>query len=273
MKSVVAPYTTRAICMRIVCKNGLTIRLTRYPFDLTMSNGQVYKTVPAFDFTAYSATASMSPNAIDLEGVFGFAGVSRDIVASGVFDNARAYLFACDFLAPVEDLERLMASTLGKTTVMDGRYKIEEIGLVDAYNQSIGESYQASCSRTFGDSGCGISLASVTVTGTVTGGSGSAVIDSSRAESTDFFASGSLVFTTGQNAGLREIEVVSNSAGGVIVLSEPPYYQPAIGDAYSLTRGCRRRRQDCIDYGNVENAMAFWDMPTTSQYAQRGSLV
>ena len=41
MKSVVAPYETKALCMRIVCANGTTIRLTRYPFDLKMSNGQV----------------------------------------------------------------------------------------------------------------------------------------------------------------------------------------------------------------------------------------
>ena len=131
MKSTVAPYATRAFCLRIVCTNGLTIRLTRYPVDLTMSNGQVYQSGSGYDVTAVTASSNFSPSAIDLEGILGFAGVTRDLIASGTFDNARAYLFACNFLTPVEDYEPILASMLGKATLMDDKYVIEEMGLVE----------------------------------------------------------------------------------------------------------------------------------------------
>ena len=138
MKTTVAPYTTSALCLRIVCTNGTTIRVTRYPYNLTMSNGQVYLTGSGFDFTGYESTSGFSPSAIDLEGILGFAGVTRDQVASGVFDGARAYLFACNFLSPVEDYEPIVASFLGKATLTDNGYRFEEMALVDALNKSFG---------------------------------------------------------------------------------------------------------------------------------------
>src|SRR5574343_579881 len=146
MKATVAPYATRAFCLRIVCTNGLTIRLTRYPFNLTMSNGEVYQTGSGYDVTAITASSNFSPSAIDLEGILGFAGVTRDLIASGTFDNARAYLFAVNFLAPVEDYEPLLASMLGKATLLDDKYIVEDMGLVDLLGQSVGMTYAALCS-------------------------------------------------------------------------------------------------------------------------------
>ena len=121
MKTQVAPPETATLCLRIVCTNGTTIRVTRFPRDLTMANGTIYQTGSGFDFTGYESTASLSPSAIDLEGMLGYAGVTREAVASGVFDNARAYLFACDFKNPIEDYEPIVASFLGKATLDEDR--------------------------------------------------------------------------------------------------------------------------------------------------------
>ena len=73
MKPQVAPLGTRALCLRIECAGGAIIRVTRYPRDLIMSNGQVYQTGSGFDFTGYAAGSSFSPSAIDLDGILGFA--------------------------------------------------------------------------------------------------------------------------------------------------------------------------------------------------------
>lgn len=271
MKATVAPYATRAFCLRIVCTNGLTIRLTRYPFDLTMSNGEIYQTGSGYDVTAITASSNFSPSAIDLEGILGFAGVTRDLIASGTFDNARAYLFAVNFLAPVEDYEPLLASMLGKATLLDDKYIVEEMGLVDLLGQSVGMTYAALCSHTFGDARCGISLAGITVTGTLTHvTSNYAFRDSSRAEALDYFTGGTIAFTTGDNAGLKSQEIKAHAADGSIEVFEPFHYTPAVGDAYTLIPGCRKRKIDCQAWNNVTNAMAFWDMPTTSTYSQIG---
>lgn len=271
MKSTVAPYAMRAFCLRIVCTNGLTIRLTRYPFDLTMSNGQVYQSGSGYDVTAVTASSNFSPSAIDLEGILGFAGITRDLIASGTFDNARAYLFACNFLAPVEDHEPILASMLGKATLMDDKYVIEEMGLVDLLNQSVGQTYTALCSRTFGDARCGKNLAALTVTGTLTHvTSNYAFRDSARTEAANYFTAGTIAFTSGANAGLKAQEIKAHAADGSIEIFEPFHYTPAVGDAYSLIPGCRKRKVDCQGWNNVENAMAFWDIPQGSAYSQIG---
>lgn len=276
MKSQVAPYETAVLCLRIVCTNGTTIRVTRYPLDLVMSNGQVYQSGSGFDFTGYESAAGFSPSAIDLEGILGFAGVTREAVATGVFDNARAYLFATSFLAPVEDYEPITASLLGKAALTDDGYRIEEMGLADALNQSVGRTYSAACDKTFGGqefTGCKVALGPITVTGTLTAvASDQQFTDASRAEAADYFAYGTIRFTSGANAGLKPLEIRQHMAGGVIQTFEPFYYVPVVGDAYEMIPGCRKRLSDCKDkWNNVVNFGGFPYAPVGSSYAEIGT--
>lgn len=275
MKPQVAPYQTAAKCLRIVCSNGLTVRLTRYPYDLTMSNATVYKTGSGFDFTGYVSDTSMSPSAIDLQGILGAAGITVDTIASGVFDGARCYLFACNFLSPIEDYEPIVCSFLGKTMLEDDRYKIEEMSLIDALNQSTGRAYTAACQKVFGGqafAGCKVALAPLTVTGTLTAVTDAKTMtDTSRTELADYFGLGTIKFTSGQNAGLKAQEIKS-FASGVISTYEAFYYLPAIGDSYMMIPGCRKSLADCRDkWANVINFGGFPNMPTSSIYSQRGT--
>lgn len=271
MKSTVAPYATRAFCLRIVCTNGLTVRLAAYPFDLVMSNAEIYKSDQGYDPTAFAAASGFSPSAVDLEGLCALGGITRDRLASGVFDGARVYYFACDFKNPVEDYEPLMLAILGKTTLVDDHYRIEGISIVDALNQSIGSLYTASCQRVYGSAACGISLAAVTVTGTLTAVTSARVFrDSARSEAADWFGAGTVHFTSGPNVGLKPLEIMSYAADGTISTFEPLYYPPSPGDAYVLVKGCRRRESDCIAHGNIVNFFGFTKIPAGSTYATIG---
>lgn len=275
MKSTVADYKTRVLCLRIVPVSGTTIRITHYPRNLVMSNGEIYLSGSGHDFTGYSAATNLSPAIIDLEGVVGVAGIDRDVLASGVYDNARCYLFATSWDSPVEDEEAIVASILGKATLLDDRFRIEEMALIDALNQSVGKTYTASCPKRFGGqeyAGCGVELGPITVTGTITHvTSGYVVRDSARAEAADYFAGGTLQFTSGDNAGLKAQEIKSYAADGTITLYEPVYYAAQVGDAYSLIPGCRKRLEDCRDkWNNVVNFGGFTYVPTSSEYGQVG---
>ncbi|HQO29659.1 MAG TPA: phage BR0599 family protein [Accumulibacter sp.] len=276
MKTQVAPYGTSTICLRIVCANGTTIRVTRHPKDLLMSNGQIYQTGSGFDFTGYEATASLSPSAIDLDGILGFAGVTKEAVASGVFDGARAYLFATNFLSPVEDYEPIVASFLGKATLTDDGYRFEEMALIDALNQTTGDTYSAGCKKRFGGqewAGCKVDLAPLTVTGALSHVSGTQIFrDSTRTEAADYFAYGTIAITSGGNAGLKAMEIKRYEADGTIELFEPFYYLPTVGDTYTLIPGCRKRIADCRDkWNNILNFGGFPDVPTSSVYSSRGT--
>ena len=273
MKSTVAPYETRALCLRIVCENGTTIRLTRYPYDLTMSNATVYETDSGYEQTAYSATTSFSPSAIDLEGFVGVAGITRDQIASGVFDNARVYVFKCNFIAPIEDYEPVSSGFFGKTTLEDDKYTIQGMGLIDALNQTVGKTITAACSRTFGDAGCKKVLTAIDVAGSVTHITSASIIrDSSRTEAADYFGAGTIQFTSGNNAGLKPLEIKSYAADGTITTFEPFYYLPEVSDHFVMIPGCRKRLEDCRDkWNNVVNFFGFTWVPTQSVYQQMAS--
>lgn len=276
MKSAVADYQTRVLCLRIVPVSGATIRLTHYPRDLTMGTGELYLSGSGYDFTGYTANTSLAAAVIDLEGIAGITGIDRDQLSSGLYDNARAYLFATSWALPIEDEEPITASILGRTALIDDRYRIEEMALIDAMNQSVGQSYTPGCSKTFGGqeyAGCGVALGPITVTGTLTHVTSQLVIrDSARAEAADYFAAGLIRFTTGDNAGLPGKEVKSYAVDGTVTVFEPFHYAVQVGDAYELVPGCRKRLEDCRDkWNNVINFGGFSFVPTTSVYAQVGT--
>ncbi len=275
MKSAVADRRYRVFCLRIVPLTGSPIYLTRHPRDLVMG-GHTYLSGSGYDFTGYSATANLSPALVDLEGIAGIAGIGYAEIASGKFDNARAYLFATTWNAPVEDEEPIVASILGKTTLMDGRYKVEEMALIDALNQTVGKTYTPACPKTFGGqeyAGCMKALGPLTVTGTLTAVTSSSIVrDAARGEAADYFAAGTLAFTSGANVGLKPLEIKRYEADGTIEVFEPFHYLPVIGDTYTLIPGCRKRLADCRDkWANVVNFGGFSNIPTASQYAQWGS--
>lgn len=273
MKATVAPYETRVICLRIVCANGTTFRLTRYPFDLKMSNATVYLTASGYDFSSVIVETSFAASAIDLEGFITTGGVTRAQIASGLFDGAACYLFATDFLNPVEDYEPLMKSTLGKTTLNDDRFTIEDMSIVDKLNQTVGWTHTTQCPNTFGGQeygGCKVALGPITVTGTITAvGSTLSFTDSTRAEAADHFGWGLVTFTSGDNVGLRAIKV-RDFAAGVFTLYDAPYYPITAGITYSAVPGCRKRLVDCQRHNNVPRFGGDLYVPVGSTYRSVG---
>ena len=145
--------------------------------------------------------------------------------------------------------------------------------------QTIGETFTASCQKTFLSQtygGCMVPVGPNTVTGTLTTVTSASVFYSSaRSEAADTFGAGTIQFTSGPNAGLKALEVKSFAAG-VITTLEPFYYLPVAGNAYTLTRGCRKRMADCqarwngATFNNIANFGGFPYIPAGSVYATVG---
>lgn len=146
-------------------------------------------------------------------------------------------LFARRPAPPVEDEEPITASFLGKTTLRDQRYVIEEMALIDALNRAerrqdlrrgVPEGvWRAGLRRVHGRAG---------------GGAGERNTDrsdqqlgrarfSARIEAADWFGAGTLQFTSGANTGLRPLEIKAYAADGTIRTHEAFHYAPAIGDS------------------------------------------
>jgi len=239
-----------------------------------MSNGNVYLSTSGYDFTGYVAGSGTSPAMVDLEGIIGMAGIGIDQINSGQFDNAKCYLFAVEWDNPIEDYEQIVASVLGRTHMMDYKYKIEEMSLIDTLNQSVGHNYTQTCQKKFGGqefAGCKVNIASYTFSGTLTSvGSQSIFTASALAQATDYFTAGTIQFTSGLNNGLKAQEIKKFTLGGLIEVYESFYYTPVIGDTFTIIAGCRKRKEDCIAKSNIVNFGGFSNIPTTSQYTKVG---
>lgn len=275
MKAHVAPWATAVHCGRIVCRSGLTIRIASYPFDLAMSNATVYQAGAGFEYSGFTAETSFAASVVDLEGIVGFAGVTRDKLASGLFDGALCYYFTTDFLSPVEDEQPDMKAIFGKTTLIDERYTIEQMALLDLLGQDFSLTHTAGCPKTLGGQeygGCGVDLGPLTVTGTITHvPSALQVRDSARAEAADWFGLGYLTLTSGDNAGLAPIRVDTHAADGTLTLMQAPYYAVPVGTTYSLIPGCRGRLEDCRDkFNNIRRCGGDFWIPQSSEYKKIG---
>lgn len=279
MKSVVADYRYRILCMRVVPVTGSSVYLTDYVKDVVMG-GHTYLTTSGYQFSGYSATADFSPASIDIEGISAAAGMTRAMISSGVFDGARCYCFATTWVNPVEDEEPITAGIFGKATLLDDKYQMSGTSLVDVLNQTVGLTYSVQCPKKFCGTeyaGCGVSLAANTVTGVLTSVTSASVFYSSaRTEPDDTFGAGTIQFISGPNAGLKPIEIKS-FVSGVITTHEPFYYLPMVGDSYSMVRGCRKRSSDCKNrwngssyYSNIVNFGGDEHIPLGSTYAQYG---
>lgn len=297
MKPHVADYESRLYCIRIEpVTSAPIVRLAAYPHAVTMSNGEVYTTENGYEFSGIDATSTFASTSLDLTGVLDAGAISQDDLAAGLYDNARVYVFATSWAAPIEDEEPLGKGFWGKVDFdsIRGNYTVNIMGQIDALSQSVGRSYSPSCQWYFLDqnidgyvfpaehSRCtgprsapdGPSFAALKVTGTITSVTSQYMFaDSARTEVNDYFGAGSIRFTTGNNAGLTAI-VVKNytQAGGVIELTDALFYMPQVGDQYEMIPGCRKRlTEDCVGkWNNGVNFGGHAHVPSPSQYSQVG---
>jgi uncharacterized phage protein (TIGR02218 family) len=125
------------------------------------------------------------------------------------------------------------------------------------------------CSWVLGDSRCTINLATLEKTGSVTSvarknaGNQSDrrdFTDTSRTEAKDYFALGTVTFTTGANAG--QSSEIKDYEAGRFFLWKPLLYPIAAGDQYKARPGCDLRIETCkTKFNNLINFGGFGGYP------------
>jgi len=119
--------------------------------------------------------------------------------------------------------------------------------------------YRKLCNWKFGSPECGVNLASVTVTGVVSGigSNGMTLTLSGRSEPAGYYEDG--VLTIG-----RESRIVIASNGSTITV-DFPFTEAKVGDSYTLRRGCDRTYdRSCVGrFNNGARFGGFLSIPTS----------
>jgi len=117
--------------------------------------------------------------------------------------------------------------------------------------------YQAGCLHTLFDAGCGLNKASFAQPASVEFGSDLLTINTTVTGVDDYYTLGTITFTSGANAGVTR--TIKSSQFGIIHLSLPLRAMPAVGDGFTLYRGCDKQQSTCTNKFN--NLIRFRGFP------------
>jgi uncharacterized phage protein (TIGR02218 family) len=145
-------------------------------------------------------------------------------------------------------------------------YVAELRGLAQKLQMTVGEVYTADCAADLGDARCGVDLASLEESSSVTGVSGVTTFETSLAEATGWYDGGELTWTTGANTGQTVAVRHWDADEGALSLFLPALYAVQADDSFTIRPGCDKSFATCkAKFDNVINFRGFPHVPGNDQ--------
>jgi uncharacterized phage protein (TIGR02218 family) len=255
--------TTISRQWRFERRDGEIVRVTTCARDLEI-NGEVYRAKEGLNPTAVSQEATVAVANSEVNGTMAAESVDEEDLFAGLWDGAFVTVFEVNFRDLSMGILSLQSGNIGDVKAGRTAFTAEVRGLTQSLQNVVGRVFTKGCQWVFGsigttyDPACNKALGPLTVTGSLTSVTSlRAFADSTRAEVSDYFGAGVITFTSGENENVST-EIYS-FASGAFVLHLPLPYNPAVGDTYSLTPGCRKRfDEDCVaKWSNGNNFGGF----------------
>lgn len=272
-----AECTTLAFLWSIEMRNGNMILGTEHDLDIDLPGATnppdspadkyegIYRAIANVTAGDIAASTDLSVDNLEVSGAMPQApytaipDVNVAEIEAGLLDMAPVTVLICNWAAPDHGYAVMKSGYLGAITRnSDGKYTTEVRGLTQLLSQNIVRTYSTNCNVVkFGDNRCRRLVPSLT---------GSVVAETNREQfSVDLsqpspplpfsFIGGELKFTSGANSGFsREVKLdpTANSDAILQVWDGFPFDMNP-GDAFTLSTGCSRLFQACLDYGNLEH--------------------
>ena len=247
-------------------------------WKITRADAQVFgftdnSRAVVYDSVTYEASAGHTPSSIrttatlgvdnlEVQSVLDSATITEADIQAGLWDYAEVEIMLVNYLSLADGHMLLRKGWLGNVKTGRATFVAELRGMMQPLQQSIGRVYTPACDAALGDARCGVTLASYTVTGSVTTATSARVFtDTTRTEADGYFDGGLITWTSGDND-TYSMEVKSSTAAGVITLQQGMPNDTTIGDAYSLSAGCDKLLATCRDkFSNVVNFRGFPHVP------------
>lgn len=246
--------TTAAWCWKLTLADGSTMGFTDHDVDITRS-GVTYEAASGFTPTAVETSRDMAVDNLDIQGVIDSTRITKEDLLSGRYNGAQILIFQCDWSDASSTAFKVRKGTMGEVSAGKTAFSAEIRGLMQSYQQEIGDVFQKSCRTTLGSTKCGVNVATYTSTCTVTAyysSDGSIYTNSTKADY--YFDYGLLTWTSGLNNG-KSVEIKRfTNANGKFVPFLPFTYTPSTGDVFTVIAGCDGNFTTCsTKFSNVVN--------------------
>lgn len=251
-----------------ICTLWKTTRLDATVFGFTdNSRNVVYDGVTYYANTGHapsnvSTTSDLSVDNLEIISVIDGDTMTDEDIQAGLWDFAQVEIMIVNYLSLGDGHMMLRKGWLGEIKTGRTSFVAELRGMMQPLQQVIGRFYTPSCDAVLGDSRCGVTLASYTVSGTVTTDSSARLFtDTSKNQANDYFNGGLVTWTSGGNSGFS-MEVKTSTSAGVISLQQNMPNPTVIGDTYTISAGCDKSLGTCkTKFNNVVNFRGFPHVP------------
>lgn len=252
--------------------DGETLRQTSHdrPIEVSLSNDEyglngTYEsnTVP-FQTSGLRTSSDLSIANMDVDALLDQAGITEEQILTGQLDNVWFTMFLVNWRNPANSGVVFKRGIVGNVrTFAQQLLKGELRGLSQFLAQTTMQTYGPVCRAELGDARCQVDLAPLTLVGDIDSISvqrriftTGARLAMSPVEEAGWYQYGTLTMTSGANLGAR-VPVKTDDGTGEIELFYSLPYDLEIGDTYTLTPGCDKKRVTCRDkYNNLVNRRA-----------------
>ena len=263
--SVASGVTTLATCWRLERPDALVLGFTDCDVDLTFG-GTTYTAQGGMTASSWARSLGLSVDTLEAIGALTSSTMTEADLAAGLWDDAALQIWRVDWSDTASRVQ-LFAGSLGEVSRGPTAFRAEMRGLSHYLGQEVGRIYSRRCDAALGDSRCTVDLENPVFkgTGTVVSSSDARILTASGlgAFASGLFTNGTLVWSTGANAGLR-VAVFAHRLDTALrlELAERAVRPIAIGDIFVIRAGCDKQASTCAGrFANLVNFRGFPHMP------------
>lgn len=249
--------TTLATCWKITRRDAQVLGFTTHVQDLVVSGVTYISAIGSYTATTIRTSSDMAVDNLDVDAVFDSAYITDQDLRAGKYDFAQVEIFQVNYADVSQGVLKLRRGWLGEVASHGHYFQAELRGLMQALQQTVGRVYGKRCDADLGDARCTVSLAGITLSGTVTSVASRQQFDGTVVPAR---RGGLVVWTGGANAGYgMEVQSLGVST---IALVLPMGYDIATGDTYTVYPGCDKLLSTCKGtFNNVINFRGFPYIP------------
>ena len=260
--------TTLCSCWKITRKDNVVQGFTSFNKDLLFES-VTYKASSGVIPTDVRMATGTNVDNLAVMGVLDSVQIKELDLINGVYDDAALELFLLNYKDLSQGKLILVAGYLGEVRLGRKKFEAEVRSLIQRAMQPIGGICMPTCRvKRLGDSQCRPGeptwINAFTFNSTVTSVTSKRVFNASSlgGQVNDYFAYGTLAWTTGLNTGASMEVKRSFTSSGQIELQLPMRNTVAIGDAFTIIAGCDRLSSTCKNkFNNVVNFQGEPYMP------------
>ena len=272
--------TTLCYCWRVTRRDGTVLGFTEHDRDLTYV-GTTFSAASGFTASEIQQSLDLSVDNMNAAGALSGGDLAEADILAGRYDDAAVELFWVNWADPSQGVT-IAAGNLGEVTRSGLAFSAEFRSIAGRLNQKIGTTCERFCSARLGDERCKVDLAApahhATAVAETAGIVSEVTVAGLAAYKPDWFTFGTLTFTSGSNAGIAlDIKAQIRTSGvDMLQLWMPTPFPVTVGDAASVTAGCRKSLATCrTKFNNVANFRGFPHIPgsdVVTRYGVQGAL-